>query len=336
MERTVVEDATVEALAVFLEDNPRGVGAFRDELSAWARAHDQYKSGGKGADRQFWLSAWSNRYASVDRKSRQEPLMLPRPFVGLFGAIQPAILPEIGDGREDGLLDRFLFGYPRPKSSRWTDDEISREARNDYASLYGKLRRLHLETDDHGGPSPGRVVFAPDARAVFVEAVDNHREEMEEPGFSARLKAPWSKLEAYLARLSLILALCRSVDEAAPERVEEGDVLGAVVLLDYFKVHARRVHVGLYGEDPLDLLATDIRRFLEGRGGSFTGAPTELHRHLESEHKGGHPNALTKRIGEIQRRSRVLRFEERKENYTREDGGRSTRNVVLLALRDSP
>jgi putative DNA primase/helicase len=336
MARTVVEDTTVEALAVVLETNPRGVGVFRDELSAWALSHNQYKSGGKGSDRQFWLSAWSNTYASVDRKSRKDPLMLPRPFVGLFGAIQPAILPEIGDGRGDGLLDRFLLAYPHPKPSRWTDDEISREARDDYGSLYRKLRRLYLETDDHGAPNPGKVVFAPDARTVFVEAVDGHRAEMEELGFPARLKGSWSKLEAYLARLSLILALCRCVDDVAPERVENRDVLGAVVLLDYFKVQTRRIYLGLYGEDPLDLLAADLRRLLEERGGFFTGAPTELHQELKSEHKGGQSNVLTRRVRKIQRRSPVLRFEEKKENYKKQDGSRSTRNVVILALRDSP
>jgi hypothetical protein len=335
MGRTVVEDATVEALAVVLEDNPRGVGAFRDELSAWARAMDQYKSGGKGSDRQFFLSAWSNRYASVDRKSRQEPLILPRPFVGVFGSIQPTILPEIGDGREDGLLDRFLFAYPDPKPSRWTDDEISPEARTDYGSLYGKLRGLYMDTDDHGDPNPAKVVFAPDARAVFIEAINDHRTEMEEPGFPLRLKGLWSKLEAYLARISLILALSRSVDECSPERVEAGDVLRAVALLDYFKSQARRVHTGLYQPDPLDLLAKDLQRFLREREGCrFEGSPTELHEQLESEHKGGHSNALTKRIKEIERRSPSLRFSEKTENYRKEDGSRSTRRVVVLSLGD--
>jgi Protein of unknown function (DUF3987) len=56
LERTVVEDTTVEALATILEANARGVLDAPDELSGWARAMNQYKSG-KGSDRQFWLSA---------------------------------------------------------------------------------------------------------------------------------------------------------------------------------------------------------------------------------------------------------------------------------------
>jgi putative DNA primase/helicase len=334
MGRTLVEDTTVEALAVILEENPRGLAVVRDELSAWARAMDQYKSGGRGADRQFYLSAWSNRYASVDRKTKPEPLIIPRPFVGVFGSIQPGILPELGEGREDGLLDRFLFAYPDPLPSRWTDDEISSEARADYATLYGKLRNLHMPEDDQCDPNPVRLHFSPDARASFIDAVNQHRTEMEQPGFPARLKGPWSKLEAYLGRLALVLALSRSVDSGEPERVEVEDVLKAYSLLNYFKAQARRVYVGLYGEDPRDVLAGDLKRFLQERGGRFEGTPTELHQQLKSNHKGGQPEALTRRLNEIQRLSPALGFDERKQNYTKDDGKRSTRNVVTLFLGD--
>src|SRR5262249_44706682 len=61
-------DATVEALAGVLEHNPRGVLFVRDELTAWARAMNQYK-GGKGADRQQWLSFWNGATAVINRKS---------------------------------------------------------------------------------------------------------------------------------------------------------------------------------------------------------------------------------------------------------------------------
>jgi hypothetical protein len=37
LKRTVVEDTTIEALAVVLEDNPRGVLLARDEVSAFVR-----------------------------------------------------------------------------------------------------------------------------------------------------------------------------------------------------------------------------------------------------------------------------------------------------------
>ena len=295
MERTLVEDTTVEALAVVLEGTPRGVLAMRDELSGWVRSMDQYKAGGKGADRQFWLSAWSNSYASVDRKGREEPLILPRSFVSVFGAIQPKVLPELGAGREDGMMDRVLFAYPNSVPSSWSDDEISPVARSEYAHLYKGLRELHMGTDDYGDPDPVGIHFSPDAKELFKGAVDELRAEMYRPGFAARLKGPWSKLEAYLARLCLILAAARAVDKGVAERIEEYDVLTAVLLVDYFKGMARRV----YREDPQQRLAEDVARFLEGRGGYFKDEPHILHEQLDSRYKPPRPDELSKKLKAI-------------------------------------
>src|SRR4028119_200895 len=211
MERALVEDVTTEALAAILETNPRGVLVARDELAAWAKSMDQYRPGGKGSDRQFWLSAWSGSYVSVDRKGRAEPVVLPVPFVGLFGSIQPSVLPEIGAGREDGLLDRLLFSYPETTPSRWSDEEISDGATGGVKWLYEKLRKLTPGESENGDPEPALVSLSPEAKSVLVELINAHRAEMDSPGFPARLRGPWAKLEAYLARLSLIVGMCRVV-----------------------------------------------------------------------------------------------------------------------------
>jgi putative DNA primase/helicase len=60
---------------------------------------DQYKSGGKGSTRQKYLQIWSNETISVDRMGRDEPMIVERPFVTLYGGIQPRLLQEIADGR---------------------------------------------------------------------------------------------------------------------------------------------------------------------------------------------------------------------------------------------
>ena len=295
MERTLVEDTTVEALAVVLEGTPRGVLVMRDELAGWVRSMDQYKSGGKGADRQFWLSGWSNSHVIVDRKGRGEPLFLPRPFVGVVGAIQPGVLPELGAGREDGMMDRFLFAHPLPVPSAWSDHEISPASRAEYARLYERLRELHMNTDDHGDPDPVRIHFSPDAKELFKGAVNELGAERHRPGFPACLKGPYSKLEAYLARLSLILAVARAADTGVAERVEDDDVLASVVLVDYFKGMARRV----YRENPQERLVEDVAKFLKGRGGYFKDEPHVLHEQLESPYKPSRPDELTKKLKDI-------------------------------------
>lgn len=147
MERVIADDTTVEALVGILENNPRGLLIDKDELTGWVRAMDQYK-GGKGADRQHWLSIWSSKAVVVDRKScAGEPVIIDRPWVSLFGGIQPAMLKELSGGQEDGLLDRFLFAYPKPRRTLFSESEISHEAEADYAGLYKKLISLEMVED---------------------------------------------------------------------------------------------------------------------------------------------------------------------------------------------
>jgi putative DNA primase/helicase len=325
MERAVVEDVTVEALATVLEGTPRGVLALRDELSGWVRSMDQYKQGGRGADRQYWLSAWSNAYTSVDRKGRAEALIIKRPFVCVYGSIQPGILEELSDGREDGLLDRFLLAYPEPVAPGWSDNEISTASREAYTALYEKMRTLHMPEDEYGDPEPTRTHFAPDAKEALKQVITDLSEERYAPGFPTRLKGPWSKLEGYFARLCLILATARAADKGVAERVEVEDVLKAAYLLDYLKSHVRRVYIGLYGYAVEDLLAADFVHFLDIHNGYFKDEPYILHKSLESEHKPSRPDELTKMLKSIANKSRA--FTLRTSNFKKD--GQSRRFVEI-------
>ncbi len=304
LQRTTVGDTTIEALCTILNANKRGVLMVRDELSGWVRSMNQYK--GKGADRQFYLEAWGNSPYTVDRKGAPEPIILQRPFICVYGTIQPEVLSELDTGRDDGLLDRFLFACPLWKATGWTDYEISDEARDDYHQLYVKLRELEMDLDEHGNPCPKPILFAPDAKEVFAEVMDEIVLQAEEPGFPSRLQGPWAKMPGHLARLSLVCALCRSVDRGLPERVESRDVLAATVLLDYFKHQARRIYVGLYGEDPHDRLTADLVAFLQEHDGHWKGSATELQKQLLSSVKPDSPDVLSKTMGVIAARTPTL------------------------------
>ena len=110
----VTTDATTEALAPMLLHS-KGLLLFKDELTGWVRGMDQYRSGGKGADRQHYLSMWSRSLIKVDRKSSAEPIIVQRPLLSVFGGIQPDLLPDLADSaqREDGFVDRAALELPR-------------------------------------------------------------------------------------------------------------------------------------------------------------------------------------------------------------------------------
>lgn len=129
---------------------------------------------------------------------------------------------------------------------------------------------LALEHNDNGDPRPREVLLSGEALGRFREEVDALREEMEEPDFSNVLRGPWSKLEAYLARLSLVLAMAQVVrGPARPERVELEDVERAASLVEYFKAHARRAYLQLYSESREDRLLADLTKILRENQGKW-------------------------------------------------------------------
>jgi hypothetical protein len=338
MGRCVAGDTTVEALVGILEGNPRGLLVHRDELAGWVRSMDQYK-GGKGSDRQHWLNLWNTDEVVVDRKSRMgEPSILARPFVSLFGGIQPAMLGELEGTVEDGLVDRFLFSYPAPRHVRFSYEEVSPRSEEAYAALYRRLSELALATDEYGDPNPKPLKLSPEARKLFAEVVDASGAEVLQPGFPTRLEGVWSKLRGHLARLSLVLAVCRCVenDLLKEERVEAVDVENATHLLAYFKVHARRVYAEVSAPDPLDLLAAGLRSLLEEGNGRWEGSATELHGALDERGTAGlpkRPEELSKLVLRIGDRSPAL---EARQGWRKVGGreGRSSR-ILRLALKDA-
>jgi hypothetical protein len=289
---------------------------------------DQYKSG-KGADRQFWLGVWSNQSVAVDRKGDAEPTILEKPWLSVVGSIQPNVLPDLASGREDGLLDRFLFAYPEPQRTRLSDDHISPEASGQVEHLYGKLASLEMREDEDGEAIPGVIPLSLDAWEVFKEVANDSQDEMHAPGFPIRLQGVWSKMEAYLARLTLILALCRVADKGGDEQVEASDVLLASGLLEYFKAHARRVHVGLHGHNGEDLLASELAQFLREHDGEWKDEPNVLQEELKrrkSEALPERPDELSKMVYAISDRGTWLKA---KPGWKKNEEGQSRRTIHL-------
>jgi putative DNA primase/helicase len=332
LKSVVVDDVTVERLADILDENPRGVTSAQDELSGWVLSMNQYKAGGKGADRQFWLRVWSNAPVKVDRKSRKVPALIAEPWVSVVGSIQPEILPELHIGRNDGMLDRFLYSYPEPQRTRHTDEVVSAAAEHAVLELYDRLADLKMPESD-GEPFPGTVLMTKDAWEVFKELAGELSDEAHALDFPRRLRGAWSNLEAYLARLSLILALSRLIESNEREQVEPQDVFAASVLINYFKAHIRRVFVELHGTSSSDVLAPALKEFLEEHGGSWEGTATELKGALADKVVEGlpqRPEELSKKVRVMGSRSKAL---EMKDGWRRVDG--KPQRFLQLSLRSA-
>jgi hypothetical protein len=239
-EDVITTDATTEALAPMLLHS-KGVTLVKDELSGWVRSMDQYRSGGKGADRQHFLSMWSRSLIKVDRKSSPAPIVVPRPVLAVAGGIQPDLLPDLADSaqREDGFLDRVLWGYPDPVPDRWTTNSTSLETAQRVERIFEGLYGLEGTIDDDGEPAPRVVVLDGQAASVWGAWYAEMAAEMAAEDFPRRLRGAWAKMPGQLARLTLIVHALTS-PQAGKVRAET--LAAAADLIDYFKGHARRVY----------------------------------------------------------------------------------------------
>jgi hypothetical protein len=278
LERVTVNDATAEALVPILTENPRGVVLVRDELAGWVLSMNAYREGGKGADVQFWLSAWSGAAVTVDRKGTHAagPLRVRHPFIGVVGCLPPDRLPALrGDrGRkraeQDGFIDRVLFAYP-PEPPAVAEDwrSVSAAARDAWRDVYDRLRTL-ARVPDGDGQRPFLLKLTDCGRREWQHFTAAHAAELNAPEFPDHLRGPWAKQKGYSARLALILHCLRWA--AAEIHGDTADVDGesvrrAVELVNYFKAHARRVYAAM-DADPAVKLARRLLRWLARQGGA--------------------------------------------------------------------
>jgi hypothetical protein len=256
LKRLTVSDATTESLAPILKENPEGITMVRDELIGWVAAMNQYREGGKGADQQFWLSAWSGHIPPVDRKKThdQGPLRVRRVFVGVIGGLTPDKLPAIRGDRprqraeQDGFIDRVLFSYPpEPPVAEENWLEVAEDTRQVWRDVLDRLRSLQMVPIEEGGQVKGWrsyvVKLTADDRQAWQLFTREHARERNAEDFPPHLIGPWSKLRGYCARLALILHYLRwAAGEQVGEGVDGESMRRAAKLVAYFKAHARKVY----------------------------------------------------------------------------------------------
>lgn len=264
-------DSTTEALAEMLSD-AKGLVLFRDELVGWVRSMDAYRSGGKGADRQHYLSMWSRSAIKIDRKSRPDPIIVARPCLSVVGGIQPDILPNLVEhtSQDDGFIDRLLFAYPDIGDDRWNDAGVDEIVQDTVEQMFSRLYDLTGAEMPSGDVVPRVARLGADARPLWREWYDTHQAEYRDETLPSSLKGTWAKLPAQLARLALILHVTHAVDggQTPSASISAATLADAADLVDYFKEHARAALGEL--KTQRNQLEERILRGLRERGPSTT------------------------------------------------------------------
>ena len=156
-------DCTVEALGrIFFEDG-HGIVIYRDELGGLMLGFNQYK-GGKGDDRQKYLSIFDCQPFKIDRKS--ETLFVKKCGASILGGIQPGLLPQIlGETAFiDGLAQRFLLFHQEQTPKRFNEKALEEEDQTFFRELVRRSFDLLESTED-----PQILILTEEARRIWAD-----------------------------------------------------------------------------------------------------------------------------------------------------------------------
>jgi hypothetical protein len=265
------DDTTIEALAVLLLENWRGILVARDELAGWLGGFDRYAQG-KGGDAPKWLEAHGGRPIMVDRKTgASKTIYVPRAAVSVTGGIQPATLQR-ALGREyfdNGLAARLLLACPPRRVKHWTEAEIDPATEAAVARVFDWLYGLEPDFRPDGEPEPAIVRLSPEAKAAWIRFYNEHAQEQVE--LTGDLSAAWSKLEGYAARLALVAHLVRwaAGDFVDPSCADETSVAAGVALSRWFGQETRRVYA-ILTETEADRQRRELAELIGRHGGRMT------------------------------------------------------------------
>lgn len=235
--RTLVVDATPEAVGAILAGNPQGTMHFRDELAGWLMSFDRYSPGG----REFWLESFGGRSFVIDRKGAKEPLTIAFNGVTVLGGIQPAKLAAaLFDSPDDGLTARFIWAWPDKVPFKRPQRLADMGA---LETTYRRLDSLGWAQDAEGRQAPVVIPLSASAADVF-EGWQSDNAAIDDDS-SSLFKSFVGKMDGAVLRLALVGELVRWAFEGGdePRQVSLDSLVAAAGFVDdYAKPMAQRVY----------------------------------------------------------------------------------------------
>ncbi|MBW6480974.1 MAG: DUF3987 domain-containing protein [Bacteroidales bacterium] len=268
-QKILLSDYTPEALAEVHSFKKRGIGVCVDELAGWFKNFNKYN---KGSEMEFWLSAWSRKPITIDRKTA-EPIFIPLPFISVAGTIQTGIIKELGkeNRTENGFLDRILIVIPdNLLKPYWNETELNPNIIGSWHSIISNLLALKVQLDETHNPKPQVLTFNTDAKRILWEWQKDNADQCNNSRSDA-ISGIYSKLEIYAIRLSLIFELLSwACGESNINGISASSVRSALKLVEYFKRSAIKVHSNISSLSPLDKLPADKQNLYEALPLFFT------------------------------------------------------------------
>jgi hypothetical protein len=251
------QDVTIEALADSISNHPE-FGALKasDEFAGDMNALNQYKSGGKGSDRQHLLSLYDGSPIKINRKrgeNSKKRISISKTSVSILGNIQPEVFLQIFKAIKawDGLEARFalvnlpLAEMPPPTGGRCDLTPMLYD-------LYSHLQEFQPKT----------YLFDQEAKKIWNDwhlQIENQK--MSE--FNSRLRALLPKARERAARVALTAHCLKAAfsGEIPSEYIPAETLVAAIEYIKWTIGQARLIYAQAGEIENSD--ASKVFRFIE-------------------------------------------------------------------------
>ena len=240
----IANDITLEALVDLHQDSDNVVGVFKDELAGWLKDMNKYRA---GSDLEFWLSCWSGKSVSFNRKTAKSSFV-EKPFIPVLGGIQPSILNSFytEENKDNGFMDRMLLSFPDSVIEMYNENEMEYEVLDWYkeniVSFYDTLKRI-IKRDSENSIIPLTAVFLPEAKDEWKRIFNKISNYQNDDNENEYLKSMYPKQKSYIPRFSLLIHVFDEFfsDGGNSLGVSKESVLKAEKLSNYFIATAKKV-----------------------------------------------------------------------------------------------
>lgn len=246
----IANDITLEALVNLHQESKNSVGVFKDELNGWFKDMNKYRA---GSDLEFWLSTWSGKSVSMNRKTAGSAFV-DKPFLPVLGGIQPSILETFytSENKDNGFVDRMLLTFPELQIDDYNDLQMEYDViqwYNDFmTSFYDFIKSNYVMTSMDNDILPCRALLSEDARTEWkrifneISYTQNSDEENE------YMKSMLPKQKGYIPRFALLIHMFNSFanghhDLESMLLISKDSMLKAEKLSKYFIAMAKKIKV---------------------------------------------------------------------------------------------
>lgn len=243
----IVNDITLEALVDLHEESDNAVGVFKDELAGWFKDMNKYRA---GSDLEFWLSSWSGKSVSLNRKTAKSAFV-EKPLIPVLGGIQPSILTTFytDENKDNGFIDRMLLSFPELEIESYNDNEISKDVLEWYSSsvvnFYDAIKKDIIKRNIEMEIEPIIADFSDDAKIEWIRIFNDITNIQNSDEENEYMKSMLPKQKSYIPRFALILNTidCFYSDNNDVSTISKESILKAEKLSKYFIAMAKKIKV---------------------------------------------------------------------------------------------